>query len=84
MSPLVKEVRGKGLLMGLELRESVPTSLFVDLCREKGVLVVSASSNTIRIIPALTVTREEIEKAFAIFETVISTMEGILASGKIE
>lgn len=80
-SPLVKHVRGKGLLKGIELRESVPTSLFVDLCREKGVLVVSASSNTIRLIPALIVTEKEINEAFVVFDKVISQMEGLLASG---
>lgn len=82
ISPLVKQVRGKGLLKGMELRESVPTSLFVDLCRENGVLVVSASSNTIRLIPALIVTEKEIDEAFKVFEKVISQMEAILASGK--
>jgi acetylornithine aminotransferase len=82
MSPLVKEVRGTGLLMGFELRESVPTSMFVDLCRDKGVLVVSAGSNTIRLIPALIVTSKEIEEAFKVFESVIFEMESILASGK--
>jgi acetylornithine aminotransferase/acetylornithine/N-succinyldiaminopimelate aminotransferase len=82
MSPLVKEIRGKGLLMGMELRESVPTQMFVDLCREKGVLVVSAGSNTIRLIPALIVTSQEIEEVFKVFESVIFEMEGILASGK--
>jgi acetylornithine aminotransferase/acetylornithine/N-succinyldiaminopimelate aminotransferase len=82
LSPIVKEIRGKGLLMGMELRESVPTSMFVDLCREKGVLVVSAGCNTVRLIPALIVTPGEIEKAFKVFESVITMMEGILASGK--
>ncbi|KAJ3337971.1 hypothetical protein HDU91_001341, partial [Kappamyces sp. JEL0680] len=83
-SPLVKEVRGRGLLMGIELRESVPTSVFVDLCREKGLLVVSASCNTIRLIPALIVTEKEIDAAFNIFDRVISQMESMVAAGKIK
>jgi acetylornithine/succinyldiaminopimelate/putrescine aminotransferase len=77
-SPLVKEVRGKGLLKGIELRETVPTSVFVDLCRERGVLVVSASSNTIRLIPALIVSEKEINEAFEVFDGVISQMESML------
>ena len=83
-SPLVKQVRGKGLLKGIELRETVPTSVFVDLCRENGVLVVSAGSNTIRLIPALIVTEVEINDAFKVFEKVITQMEGLLASGKLK
>lgn len=82
-SPLVKEVRGQGLLKGIELRESVPTSLFVDLCREKGLLVVSANCNVIRLIPALIVSPKEINEAFTIFDSVILEMEGLLASGKL-
>jgi predicted acetylornithine/succinylornithine family transaminase len=83
LSPLVQDVRGKGLLMGLQLRESVSTAKFVDLCREKGLLVVSAGNNTIRLVPALIVTKSEIDAAFAIFEKVITIMEGMIASGKM-
>lgn len=83
MSPLVQDVRGKGLLMGLQLRESVPTAKFVDLCRENGVLVVSAGNNTIRLVPALIVSKSEIDAAFVIFEKVITMMEGMMASGKL-
>jgi len=84
MSPLVKQIRGKGLLKGMELRETVPTNVFVDLCRENGVLVVSAGSNTIRLIPALIVSESQINDAFKVFETVITQMEGLLASGKLD
>ena len=83
-SPVVKEIRGSGLLMGIELREGVSTSVFVDLCRENGVLVVSASGNTIRLIPALIVTPKEIDAAFAVFDKVISQIEASLASGKLK
>lgn len=84
MSPLVKQVRGRGLLKGMELRETVPTSVFVDLCRENGVLVVSAGCNTIRLIPALIVTETEINDAFKVFEKVIAQMESLLAAGKLK
>ena len=83
-SPLVKQIRGRGLLKGMELRETVPTGVFVDLCRENGVLVVSAGCNTIRLIPALIVSESEVNAAFKVFEKVITQMEGLLASGKLK
>jgi acetylornithine/succinyldiaminopimelate/putrescine aminotransferase len=83
-SPVVREIRGSGLLMGIELREGVSTSTFVDLCRENGVLVVSASGNTVRLIPALIVTPAEIDAAFVVFDKVISQIEALIASGKLK
>jgi acetylornithine aminotransferase len=80
-SPLVEKIKGKGLLMGVKLRESVSTEQFVQLCRDRGLLVVSAADNTIRIVPALIVTKSDIDKAFKIFESVVATMEGMIASG---
>ncbi|KAJ3270687.1 acetylornithine aminotransferase [Terramyces sp. JEL0728] len=82
-SPLIQSVRGKGLMVGFTLRESVPTSMFVDLCLERGVLVVSAANNTIRLVPPLIMTEEEIKKGIVVFERVLTIMEGKIASGKI-
>ena len=73
-SPLVKQFRGQGLLMGLEFRENVPNNVFVDHCRDHGLLVVGAGSNTVRLLPPLIVQKEEIEEAFEIIATVLQTM----------
>ncbi|KAJ3207738.1 acetylornithine aminotransferase [Dinochytrium kinnereticum] len=81
-SPILAEVRGKGLMIGLQLRETVETSLFVDLCRERGVLVLSAGCNTVRIVPPLIISKEEIDKALDVFEDVVEIMEGYIARGK--
>ncbi|KAJ3253079.1 acetylornithine aminotransferase [Boothiomyces macroporosus] len=82
VSPLIQSVRGKGLMVGFTLRENVPTSMFVDLCLERGVLVVSAGNNTIRLVPPLIMTEEEIKKGIVVFERVLTIMEGRIASGK--
>jgi acetylornithine/succinyldiaminopimelate/putrescine aminotransferase len=74
-SPLVKEVRGLGFMVGMELKEGVSTQVFVDHCRERGVLVISAGSNTIRLVPPLIITRGEIDEALKVFEEVLSIME---------
>jgi len=69
--PGVKEVRGAGLLIGIEL-ESLKASEVSDAMREAGVLVNAANSTTIRIAPALIVTDAQITKFISIFRKVIS------------
>ncbi len=69
--PGVKEVRGAGLLLGIEL-ESLKASNVSDAMREAGVLVNAANATTIRIAPALIVTDAQITKFIAIFKKVIA------------
>ena len=74
-SEIIKDVRGLGLMIGMELSEGFQTQTFVDLCRERGVLVISAGSNTIRLVPPLTITKTEIDEALAVFKQVLNLME---------
>ena len=69
--PGVKEVRGAGLLLGIEL-ESLKASDVSDAMREAGVLVNAANATTIRIAPALIVSDVQITKFIAIFKKVIA------------
>ena len=69
--PGVKEVRGAGLLIGIEL-ESLNSSDVANSLRAAGVLVNSANPTTIRIAPALIVTDAQIKKFIAIFKKVMS------------
>jgi acetylornithine aminotransferase len=69
--PGVKEVRGAGLLLGIEL-ESLKAAEVSDAMREAGVLVNAANATTIRIAPSLIVTDAQITKFIAIFKKVIA------------
>lgn len=69
--PGVKEVRGAGLLLGIEL-ESLKASDISDAMRSAGVLVNAANATTIRIAPALIVSDAQITKFIAIFTKVIT------------
>jgi acetylornithine/N-succinyldiaminopimelate aminotransferase len=69
--PGVKEVRGAGLLLGIEF-ESLKASNVSDAMRAAGVLVNAANATTIRIAPALIVTDAQITKFIAIFKKVIA------------
>jgi len=69
--PGVKEVRGAGLLIGIEL-ESLKASDVSDAMRDAGILVNAANPTTIRIAPALIVTDAQINKFISTFRKVIT------------
>ena len=64
--PGVKEVRGAGLLLGIEL-VSLDAGLVARALEENGVLVNAATASTIRIAPALIVTDAQIKKFVSLF-----------------
>ena len=69
-SPRVRQVRGRGLMWGVELAE--PAGPVVTAARERRLLVLTAGANVIRIVPPLIVTRDELERGAAILEEVLS------------
>jgi predicted acetylornithine/succinylornithine family transaminase len=68
--PGVLEVRGRGLLLAAELDR--PAWPVVEACRERGLLVLVAGENVLRLTPPLTVTRDEAELALATIREVLT------------
>lgn len=69
-SHLIKEVRGKGLMIGLELK--IPSSKVQQKALEKGLLVLTAGPNVIRLLPPLIITKEELKKGAGIINEIIT------------
>ena len=69
--PGVSEVRGAGLLLGIELTTATASDIATAL-RDAGVLVNAANATTIRIAPALIVTDAQIKKFISIFKKVMN------------
>lgn len=65
----VLETRGRGLLRGLALAFS-PAAV-IDGCRERGVLVISAGGNVLRLAPPLIISAEEIDLGLAVIRDVL-------------
>lgn len=64
-NPHVKEVRGSGLLVGVQL--DVPAGPLVGACRDAGLLVITAGAgDVLRLLPPLVVTAEEVDQAVAV------------------
>lgn len=72
--PGVKEVRGAGLLIGIELELLKAVDVANDL-RDAGILVNAANATTIRLAPALIVTDAQIEKFLTIFKKVVCNVK---------
>jgi acetylornithine aminotransferase len=61
---IITEIRGRGLMLGVQLdRDPAPV---VTAARERGLLVLTAGVNTLRFVPPLTITKEQIEQGLAI------------------
>jgi predicted acetylornithine/succinylornithine family transaminase len=69
--PTIKDVRGKGLLIGVEL--AFDPKGIIPLCKEKGLLLIKAEHNTVRFMPPLIVTNADIDVALTIFEEVLAS-----------
>ena len=67
--PVVRDVRGRGLLIGVELSQAVGP--LVDACREAGLLVLSAGEKVLRLTPALVVGEAECDRALEIIDRVL-------------
>ena len=63
----IKEHRGIGLMHGLELM--IPVGEVVNKALEKGLIVISAGCNTLRMVPPLIVTKEDIDEMIKILES---------------
>lgn len=66
----VREIRGRGLLIGLELRGRVTPVL--KALQERGILALPAGLNVLRLLPPLTLTREEAQPALDALREVLA------------
>ncbi len=76
---LIGEVRGKGLMIGLELvkdrnrkvKAVEERNRIIQACFEKGLLILGCGENSIRLIPPLIITQKEVDLALSILEEVL-------------
>lgn len=68
-SPYIREIRGKGLWIGIEL--NIPARPYCEVLKNEGILCKETHDKVIRIAPPLVIRREEIDWAFARFKKVI-------------
>ncbi|KAM7208525.1 acetylornithine aminotransferase [Naviculisporaceae sp. PSN 640] len=71
---LISEIRGRGLILGVQLDRD-PGEI-VKACRERGLLVITAGTNTLRFVPSLTIAEGEIMEGLGILDRAIEAVLG--------
>ncbi len=67
---IVREVRGRGLIIGLELKQKVVP--YLRSLMERGVLALPAGSNVLRLLPPLVISKDQIDFAATQIKAVLS------------
>jgi len=68
-NPIVKELRGKGLMIGIELTK--PCGEVVDKALERGILINCTSDKVIRLVPPLVISKEQIDRVISVLCEII-------------
>ena len=71
---LFSEAVGFGLMRGLRMNDSDTLARLIDLSRDNGVMVLRAGRNTLRFLPPLTITKDEMEEGFVRLEKAIASL----------
>ena len=66
----VKEVRGIGLMLGVEISANIAEVL--STLRSKGLIALPAGENVIRLLPPLNITKAEVDQAVDLLEKTLS------------
>ena len=70
-NPIIFAKKGSGMLRGFQLNEEVTAGDFSNIAREKSLLLVGAAENTIRLLPPLNTSKEEVDNAFDILNDIV-------------
>jgi acetylornithine/LysW-gamma-L-lysine aminotransferase len=68
-SPKIRAVRGKGLLIGVELKEKVAP--YIAGLKKERVLTINAGATVIRFVPPLIITKQEVDEVVKRFRKVL-------------
>ena len=72
--PAVKEIRGLGLMIGISVEGAKPADL-VKKCIDKGLLMLTAGTDALRLLPPLVITYEEIDRGLARLKEVLEEVQ---------
>jgi len=78
---IIKEVRGLGLMLGMELRFDVQNVILK--AAEKGVLILDAGRTVVRLLPPLVIEKEQINWAVSVLDEVLGEEENERASNTV-
>jgi acetylornithine aminotransferase len=74
---LQSDVRGRGLILGLGFHDGSLPSQMVSLARERGVLILTAGKDAVRLVPSLNIGREEVDFAADVLESCLAVVKNL-------
>lgn len=69
------ELRGRGLITGIAFKNPAHPAQVLKLTRERGVLLLTAGSDAVRLVPSLNVTKAEVDLALDVIESSLSLLK---------
>ena len=70
--PIIREVRVKGMMLGLDL--TIPATPAVAKCMDRGVLINATHETVVRLLPALNITADQVDEACEVLKEVLTEM----------
>jgi predicted acetylornithine/succinylornithine family transaminase len=70
----ITAVRGRGLIIGAELTDTIPVGTILDECRKNNLLVLPAGNNVLRLLPPLNITKQQARQAIEIIDQALATI----------
>ncbi|HEY65910.1 MAG TPA: acetylornithine transaminase [Caldilineae bacterium] len=71
-SPHIKEIRGRGLMVGIEM--DIPVTPIIQAGYERGLIMVNAGENVLRLVPPLVIKRADLERAVTEISEILKTL----------
>jgi acetylornithine aminotransferase len=73
-SIVASDIRGRGLIIGIPFKNPNHPAKVVKMARERGVLLLTAGDDAVRLLPSLTVSKEETDHAMDVLESCLSLL----------
>jgi acetylornithine aminotransferase/acetylornithine/N-succinyldiaminopimelate aminotransferase len=73
--PVIKEVRGKGLMIGIELSKPVAPAI-KQACLERGVLLLTVGDTILRLLPAIVISKAQIDRGMEAIADAMASVSG--------
>ncbi|KAH9942552.1 acetylornithine and succinylornithine aminotransferase [Amylocystis lapponica] len=73
---LESNIRGRGLILGLGFKDETHSAKVVSMARERGVLLLTAGKDAVRLVPSLNIERDDIDVAVDVIESCLYVLGG--------
>ena len=69
------DIRGRGYILGLGFKDEASPAKLVKLARERGVLLLTAGTDAVRLVPSLNIGQEEVDTVVDVIESCLNVLD---------